>query len=90
MGGSFPFRPLYIVLMSARPPRMNFDENKIGGSRDRVMGQLSHIENVTKWIPDLDAVFNIHDTPKVFVSAGHKAELEELIEGGECKWAIGG
>ena len=48
-------------------------------------GQVSHIKDVAQWIPDMDAVLNIHDTPLSFVSAAHKAELEELVEDGECE-----
>jgi hypothetical protein len=42
----------------------NFDESKIEGSRDRVEGQLGLIKDVSKWIPDFDAIFNIQSVSR--------------------------
>lgn len=78
-----------VILDVYVPCSKTYDPKKIGGSDERVAGQLEHIESVAQWIPDMDAVLNIHDTPLSFVSAAHKAELEVLIEDGECEFTRG-
>ncbi|CDZ97802.1 Endoplasmic reticulum protein EP58, contains filamin rod domain and KDEL motif [Phaffia rhodozyma] len=53
---------------------------EISGAGDRINGQVSHIQDVAQWIPDFDAVLNIHDTPLSFVSDAHKAYMQDLVD----------
>ncbi|KLT40244.1 hypothetical protein CC85DRAFT_249776 [Cutaneotrichosporon oleaginosum] len=51
-----------------------------GARRD---GQLELIRPIARHLPDLTAVYTVHDTPFNFVSHAHKAELLDHIEDDE-------
>lgn len=59
-----------------------FDADVIGGSHDRMQGQLELIRDVAQYLPDFEAVYSIHDAPTRFISYGHRQDLDNLIEDG--------
>lgn len=61
---------------------ITFDADAIGGSLDRVQGQLDLIRDVAQHLPDFEAVYSIHDAPTRFISYGHRQDLEDAFEDG--------
>lgn len=59
-------------------------DRDLPGADARLEGQLHLLKPVAKWIPDMSAVYWIHDTPTNLISWDHKAELIEHFEEGEC------
>lgn len=64
------------------------DEGHIEGARMRVEGQVDLLKPVAKDIPDFTAVYTVHDTAAGTISWGHRMELEELVEDGQCQSCI--
>lgn len=62
-------------------------EIRIPGSDERLSGQVDLIREVAKWLPDLRAVWWLHDTPGVVLGWDHRRELMDLLEEGECEWS---
>ena len=56
----------------------------IDGAHERMEGQLDMLRDVARWIPDMTAVWGLHDTPQVIISHDHRRELQEFYEDGEC------
>jgi hypothetical protein len=63
------------------------DNDRIWGADQRLQLQVELLEPVAQWIPDMKAVWSIHDTPSSIVSWDHRAELIERFEDGECEYS---
>lgn len=61
------------------------DSAKIHGSDQRLAGQVDLVREVARHLPDLRAVWWLHDTPGVVVGWDHRRELMDLVEEGECE-----
>lgn len=59
----------------------------IFGAFERLDGQASLLTDfgITKWLPDVTAVFGVHDTPTGFLGWDHRQDLMERIEDNECE-----
>ena len=64
-----------------------FSDDMIEGATDRMSGQVELLEefNITGWLPDLRAVFGVHDTPLGFIGADHRSDLLNAVDDDECK-----
>lgn len=63
-------------------------EGVIEGARMRVDGQVELIKSVVKDIPDLVAVYTVHDAAEGTISWNHRTELIDLVEDGECRSSL--
>ncbi len=48
-------------------------------------GQLDLLRPIARFLPDMTAVYTVHDTPFNFISHEHRQELLEHIEDDECE-----
>lgn len=64
---------------------ITYDESLIGGAHERAQGQLDLVKDVAGLISDFDAVFNIEDTPRQFVSWETRRRMIELGERDQCQ-----
>lgn len=55
---------------------------------ERLDGQTTLIKNVAKDLPDMVAVYTVHDTPHSLLSQEHRAEIKERIIDGECESSL--
>ncbi|GFZ52387.1 hypothetical protein JCM24511_10160 [Saitozyma sp. JCM 24511] len=60
---------------------VSFDENEIGGARERMEGQAALIEPVMKDLEDFTAVYWVHDNPRVAISYHHRQDLTKTLRG---------
>jgi hypothetical protein len=52
----------------------------------RVDGQVELLRSVAEHIPDFTAVYSVHDAAEGTISWGHRQELLEYVEDGECEY----
>lgn len=62
-----------------------FDDNQINGADMRLQQQVELVQDVVRWLPDLRAVWSVHDTPSSIISYQHRAELIERVEDNDCE-----
>lgn len=62
-----------------------FDVDEISGADDRQGGQIELLRPVARYLPDLLAVYSVHDTPTQLISWDHRRELMEHVEEHECE-----
>jgi hypothetical protein len=64
-----------------------FSGNLIEGARERMSGQVELLDEfgIVQWLPNLRAVFGIHDTPLGFIGADHRGDLLSAVEDDECE-----
>lgn len=53
------------------------------GRRD---GQVDLIAPIAKYLPDMVAVYTVHDTPQTLISWEHRQDIWEHIADGECEY----
>jgi hypothetical protein len=64
-----------------------YEERNVQGGTQRQSGQVQLMQEfgIEKWLPNLKAVFGIHDTPTGFISWEYRRELIDLVDAGECE-----
>lgn len=65
-----------------------FDADVIAGADDRQGGQIDLLRPVARYLPDLMAVYSVHDTPSQLLSWDHRRELMDHIEEDECESSL--
>jgi hypothetical protein len=65
-----------------------YSETEIEGATDRMSSQMNLLQefNVTSWLPNVRAVFGVHDTPLGFIGADHRSDLMNAVDDDECKY----
>ncbi|TXT03887.1 hypothetical protein VHUM_04310 [Vanrija humicola] len=49
----------------------------------RLKSQLELIQDVAQWIPDMKAIYTVHDTPMSLIDWDHRVEIASRLEEGE-------
>ncbi|ORY21979.1 hypothetical protein BCR39DRAFT_474188 [Naematelia encephala] len=61
-----------------------YDDAEINGADARLAGQAELIRPIASFLPDLEVVYSVHDTPMNLISWDHRRELLEHVE--EDEW----
>lgn len=51
----------------------------------RLKSQLDLIKDVAQWIPDMKAIYTVHDTPMSLINWDHRVEIADRLEEDECE-----
>ena len=74
-----------VVRLVSVNDREDADKKAMDGAQERMDGQLSMLRDVARYIPDMSAVWGLHDTPQVMIAYDHRRELQDFYEDGECE-----
>jgi hypothetical protein len=77
-----------VVRLMSVNDREDADQGAMDGAQERMDGQLSMLRDVARWIPDMTAVWGLHDTPQIIIAHDHRRELQDFYEDGECEYRL--
>ncbi|WWC72342.1 uncharacterized protein I206_106304 [Kwoniella pini CBS 10737] len=60
-----------------------FYSSDIHGADERLEQQTELLKPIAKFLPDLQAIWSVHDTPRTIISWDYRRELAEHVEDGE-------
>ncbi|WVF68121.1 hypothetical protein IAT40_002884 [Kwoniella sp. CBS 6097] len=61
-----------------------YSHEAIHGADERLEQQADLLRPIARWLPDLEAVWSVHDTPRTVIGYGHRRELLDHVE--EDEW----
>ncbi|WVR08430.1 hypothetical protein IAU60_005485 [Kwoniella sp. DSM 27419] len=76
----------YVLRVKRGSIRTNamYSNDIIHGADDRLAQQAEMLKPVARWLPDLEVVWSVHDTPRGIVGWHHRSELVDHVE--EDEW----